>query len=75
MSATTLSNQPVLHQMVDDALNQSPYFARHVFRLEAQEGHVVLRGTVCPTTTSNKRKRFCRVMTVSADRESQREVD
>jgi osmotically-inducible protein OsmY len=46
MSQTTLSSQPGLHKLVDEALNQSPYFARRGLRFEAQEGHVVLRGTV-----------------------------
>jgi osmotically-inducible protein OsmY len=39
--------EPVLHKLVDEALNQSPYFARRGVRVEAQEeGEVVLRGTV-----------------------------
>ena len=46
MSGASLCNQPILHKLVDEALSQSPYFARRGLRFEAQEGEVVLRGTV-----------------------------
>jgi osmotically-inducible protein OsmY len=45
MTPTTMP-EPVLHKLVDEALNQSPYFARRGVKVEAQEGQVVLRGTV-----------------------------
>jgi osmotically-inducible protein OsmY len=47
MSAACPSNQLILHKLVDEALSQSPYFARRTVRFETQEGDVVLRGRVC----------------------------
>jgi osmotically-inducible protein OsmY len=46
MTPTSLSTKPVLHMLVDEALSQSPYFARRGVQVETQEGEVVLRGTV-----------------------------
>ncbi len=46
MPSLSLASDPDLNSLVDAALRQSPYFARRPLRCEAQQGRVVLRGTV-----------------------------
>ena len=74
MSAAALSSQPVLHKLVDEALNQSPYFARRGLRFEAQEGEVVLRGTVRSYYHKQMAQGFARIDGVRRI-ENQLEVD
>lgn len=41
-----LTFEPALESRVHDALQQSPYLTNRKLRFEAQQGRVVLRGTV-----------------------------